>query len=1108
MTENNLSARLDRLERHLAHIQSELADVRRLATAEAAVTAKAPEPAPPPPVRPEAPAPPQPAVPLLDRAWRDLERARYESALRLAADVLEEAEERGDEASAAEVAAFAAAAVEVAPPPLRRAARELAARAGAGPARAEQIFEPPAPRGPSAAERLAGFVRSELTGPRAFALAGGVVTLLGVVFLFVLAANRGWIGPIARLSIGGAASLAVFSAGVALRARFGRLQSSLAAVGTGVAGGYATVAAATILYDLLSRPAALLVAAGIATAGAALGLRWSSQVLAGLSLVGAAVAPALVALDTEITATGTGFALIVLAVALLAAPPRGWSWLDISVGSVVLAQVAWLTAASPAGDAGALGVAAAGSLVLLAGGAARQARFRAEGLDPRAAILVVMGGTLAFGTLSGLLPDGRDAGAALAAAAAVYGASALALGRRWPDLGWTAGIVALFLVGVATADVFAGRSLTVAWAVEAAALAAVARRLLEPRFQAAGLTYLAAGITHALVIDLAAGGPANDIPTSAAPGMLALAGAAVVGGTLALERRGNRRAVGLLAALERVWDELMEARGSLRLLLWTVAVGATALGSAALASGRTLTLTWAAAAAVLACLAFAFGERRLQGAGLAFLGLAAVHAWAVEAPLSTLALPREASALGPAPSLAALAGAAAALAATTRFLERGLLGPLAGGELLLDALRTAGRGLRALLVVAAVWLVSWTASLLLVELAYDPGQAGATALWAAVGSAALVLASRRRSPGLLLAATPVVFAFGKATGFDWGELGTGSAAAALLAAALGVVLAGHLARYALADDPAPLGALALLTGITAGSSAFVAIDRLAPDAPRAVGAWGLLVALTFAALAAPPFAAWRRGGSEPWLRNLATIQWLLALVALGAAQVLLLDSSSPGLVGVWALTAALVATAAGPAGEPRLWLAGLAASALAALVCLAAVTEPSSLFVAEARPGAGLWALAAGVGSLAWIAARAPAALWPMRSWPALGAVCLTLFGLSLGVLELAQRISGASVATDFQRGHTGVSALWGALALGLFVTGLVRSERVPQRIGLTLFGLAFAKLFLYDLSSLSSVTRALSFLAVGAILLTAAFFVERLVPDTSDAPAGTRPAG
>src|SRR5436190_20368981 len=44
---------------------------------------------------------------------------------------------------------------------------------------------------------------ADLLGAKALAFAGGVVTLLGVVFFFVLAVNRGWIGPELRVLCGG-----------------------------------------------------------------------------------------------------------------------------------------------------------------------------------------------------------------------------------------------------------------------------------------------------------------------------------------------------------------------------------------------------------------------------------------------------------------------------------------------------------------------------------------------------------------------------------------------------------------------------------------------------------------------------------------------------------------------------------------------------------------------------------------------------------------------------------------------------------------------------------------------------------------------------------------
>jgi uncharacterized membrane protein len=71
-----------------------------------------------------------------------------------------------------------------------------------------------------------------------------------------------------------------------------------------------------------------------------------------------------------------------------------------------------------------------------------------------------------------------------------------------------------------------------------------------------------------------------------------------------------------------------------------------------------------------------------------------------------------------------------------------------------------------------------------------------------------------------------------------------------------------------------------------------------------------------------------------------------------------------------------------------------------------------------------------------------------------------------------------------------------------LLYAGL-RRRRLPLRIGgLVLFGVSLGKLFLYDLSQLSSVTRALSFLAVGALLLLAGFFTQKLSAEAAEREA------
>ena len=138
-----------------------------------------------------------------------------------------------------------------------------------------------------------------------------------------------------------------------------------------------------------------------------------------------------------------------------------------------------------------------------------------------------------------------------------------------------------------------------------------------------------------------------------------------------------------------------------------------------------------------------------------------------------------------------------------------------------------------------------------------------------------------------------------------------------------------------------------------------------------------------------------------------------------------------------------------------------------------------------------------------------------LHSWQAVyrtvalaGAGCLGLYALSLGILDAAERFSGASVATDFQRGHTAVSAVWGVIGLALLTLGLVRRSRGLRLAGFALFGISLAKLFLYDLTTLSSLARALSFLAVGALLLLGGFFYQRLSEQLEDrGPPGPRTA-
>ena len=125
------------------------------------------------------------------------------------------------------------------------------------------------------------------------------MSLLGIVFFFALAVQRGWIGPVARVSLGAAASALMLGAGWWLRRRFGDTFAATAAAGVGIAGAYATLLAAAARYDLVSDPVALVLAAGIAAVATVTALAWSDELLAGLGLVGAILAPVAVAVRDD-----------------------------------------------------------------------------------------------------------------------------------------------------------------------------------------------------------------------------------------------------------------------------------------------------------------------------------------------------------------------------------------------------------------------------------------------------------------------------------------------------------------------------------------------------------------------------------------------------------------------------------------------------------------------------------------------------------------------------------------------------------------------------------------------------------------------------------------
>jgi len=172
---------------------------------------------------------------------------------------------------------------------------------------------------------------SDFLGLRALAWAGGVITLLGIAFFYVLANERGWVGPGSRVALGTGISAGLIALAWWLRQLRSQPEAALAAAGTGIAGLYVTLFAATKLYHYVPAAGGMPLALGIAGLAVAIALAWSTESLALLGLTGAALAPPFV--QAGISTTGVAFALIVAAAAMVLFDRRSWG----IVGAVVSA---------------------------------------------------------------------------------------------------------------------------------------------------------------------------------------------------------------------------------------------------------------------------------------------------------------------------------------------------------------------------------------------------------------------------------------------------------------------------------------------------------------------------------------------------------------------------------------------------------------------------------------------------------------------------------------------------------------------------------------------------------------------------------------------------
>jgi uncharacterized membrane protein len=1135
----DLVDRLDRLERELARLEGDVRGVRALVAegereGVAVERAVAVEPEPPPvPETPVAPVP-KPAVPV----------------------------------TAARPAA--------APTPAPTAAAPTPAPAAATP---KPAWRPP-PTPPRPPRRSLGQLARDwdLVGPRGFAIVGGAVLALGIGFFFVLAANRGWIGEGARIALGAAASTAALAAGIWLRSRYGQYWAALGAVGAGIAGAYATLAAATARYDVVPDALGLPIAGVIAAVGTVIAVRWHSQVIAGIGLLGAALAPALQALDTDLTWESVAFALIVLAAAASVCVPRSWHMLLGVATAVVALQGLWLVSAVEApAEAGTVAVTVALAAILLAIATGLQLSSERRDLEALALTYALLAFGVPLATVSRLFEDRPDRGLAFFGISLVWlVAFALLAWRRKADLALVVAVSGLGLTAVGTALLLSDSALAIAWATEAVALAVLAWRFSDARLHVTGIAYAGLAAVYTLGSDAVPGTLFDSLADhgSAVLPLAASAAAFVATGFATRSSFAVRTETGLLGFLGDLRRTLEQYRLGVReSLVFTGTALATLAVSFALVGlsferGHVVATAFAAlvGAAILG-LAGALRRDGLAVAAYLWLGSALVLALGYDVPelyddVSETSLGGW-SAIAVATALAAGAyahriqweadrvrdivagiafGAAAATSAfgialvTTERVPGGLgllaVGAayfaLAAGVFRRPELRDVATtlwslglvlviGAEALLVGDPVWraaaiaatsvAVAALASPLEEERLWLAGWALAVATSATVLLVQVQPWVETELPRKLALATGAgALAALAVAALRWGEARRRDLVTALWVVGLLGVLATE--RVLVADDvwlavvvAATAAAVAALARplreeriwLAAGAlvvitTAAVLLEQTRPWLDEAELGRRLALASGACALAAFVVAALRWGLAR--YRDLVTVVAATGVLALLATERILLGDFRATAIA-FALTGGALALAASPLREPRAWTGGALLVGVTLVATLVQWTPPSHLLVASADPADGLWVLLACLVGLAAVAATSP----DLPTRVALEGLAggIALYALSLGILEVAERVSGGSIQTDFERGHTAVSGLWALVGLALLVVGLLRGSTAIRYGGLALFGLSLAKIFLYDLASLSSVARAFSFILVGGLLLAGGFFLQRL---------------
>jgi uncharacterized membrane protein len=359
----------------------------------------------------------------------------------------------------------------------------------------------PAPSPPTQEPRIKPSESFEdLLGGRILALLGGLTILIGVILFLVIAVDRGWIGVEARVAMAFAGSTLLLAAGLYLYERRGQTDAAVVAVATAFASLYASLTYATAVQDVVGEEAGLLVAGIIGASGAVIAVRWQSQIVAALGLLGALAAPVLV--DSGTSSLALAFTAIALVSTVAILIWQRWGWLAIGAFLLTAPQLAFW-AEDREGLLLPLLVLALFWCVFVVAAIGYELRVPTSKLRASSAsVLLVNAGFAA--AVGGLLINDRGSLSGVTAwvlgltvAHVVFGAFGFRQ-RMSSEIAALLVAIGVGLSGVTLALALDGPALVVGWAAEAMILTWVAKRTGEGRALAFASAFLALAALHTL----------------------------------------------------------------------------------------------------------------------------------------------------------------------------------------------------------------------------------------------------------------------------------------------------------------------------------------------------------------------------------------------------------------------------------------------------------------------------------------------------------------------------------------------------------------------------------------------------------------------------------